>query len=175
MPEHSFGAIYEAYSKMVYWSAFGIVKDRETAADVMQTVFLRALKHRHKLDTLADPQLKAWLYRASVNLAIDRTRRDKRTVAIDETGLNEQADPSEKPEDTAISRDEARRVRDAVAALPEHYREPIMLYYFAQMGYHDIAALLNVSEGTLKSRMSRGREMLAKTLTKAGESEWMNA
>ncbi|HOR13615.1 MAG TPA: sigma-70 family RNA polymerase sigma factor, partial [Clostridia bacterium] len=79
-----------------------------------------------------------------------------------------EADPAYGPQ-TLLERSEtSTEVQKAVAALPKKYREPIMLYYFAELDYKKIAALLQMNEGTLKSRMSRGRELIKKQLQKGG-------
>ena len=72
------------------------------------------------------------------------------------------------PEQAAISREQQRIVRCLVEELPEKYRQPILLYYFAQMDYAAMASMLGLSQGTLKSRMARGRTLLKNALEKGG-------
>lgn len=160
-------SLYEGFSKAVYWAAFGVLHDRETAADVMQNVFLSAHRHMDTLGGMTDEQCRAWLYRSAVNGSIDLLRRNKRIVPVEDAGMAE-ADSAAGPEEEAEAGELRRTVHEAVASLPEKYREPLMLYYFAEMDYKQISALLQTSEGTLKSRMSRGRALLEKILQKGG-------
>ncbi len=167
MPKRDFDALYEAHAKTVYWAAYGVSRDGEAAKEAMQNVFLRAFQHMATLEEMTDEQCRAWLYRAAVNSSIDGLRRNKRLVPVEDAGATE-ADEAPGPEQTAIHAEERTLVRQSVETLPEKYRQPILLYYFAEMDYHSIAELLGMSEGTLKSRMARGRDLLKKTLEKGG-------
>ncbi|OQB23484.1 MAG: ECF RNA polymerase sigma factor SigW [Firmicutes bacterium ADurb.Bin182] len=169
MPERDFEAIYAAYSQMVYWTAYSVSKNHHTALDAVQNVFLRVLKHLSKLQSMTDGQLKGWLYRVTVNQDLDRIRKEKREVLSADPAPNVSVPESDLPEAAAMSREQRETVRNSIEALPEHYRQPVMLYYFAELSYSEISELLGVSEGTLKSRMSRARDILAHSLLKAGD------
>lgn len=159
--------LYEMHAKTVYWAAYSVSRDSESAKDAVQNVFLSALRHTETLKNLGAEQQHAWLYRAGVNSSIDMLRRNKRSIPVEDAGYME-ADPAYGPQ-TLLERSEtSTEVQKAVAALPKKYREPIMLYYFAELDYKKIAALLQMNEGTLKSRMSRGRELIKKQLQKGG-------
>ena len=84
MPRRNLESIYTDYSKMVYWAAYSVLRADSDAMDVSQNVFLRAIKHMGKLADMEDGQLKAWLYRVAVNLALDIKRRQKREYPVDE-------------------------------------------------------------------------------------------
>lgn len=158
-------ALYDAHAKAIYWAAYGVLRDKDAAADAMQNAFLSAHRNIDMLAGIAPAQQRAWLYRCAVNGSIDILRRNKRNVPTEDAGLLE-ADPAPGPEAEAERNETQRLVRDALAALPEKYRQPLYLYYFAELDYHEIAALLNINEGTLKSQMSRGRSMMEKLLKK---------
>ena len=159
--------LYEAFSKTVFWAAFSVLKDQEHSADVMQNVFLNAHRHMETLGALSAEQQRAWLYRAAVNKSIDFLRKNKRLVSVEDAGVNE-ADLGLGPEEAAERKELHFSVRQALMELPEKYREPLTLHYFAEMDYKEIAAMLALNEGTLKSRMSRGRALLEKALKKGG-------
>lgn len=159
--------LYDAYSKTVYWAARGVVHDADLAADVMQNVFLSAHRHMQTLASLSPAQCRAWLYRSAVNGAIDMLRRNKRIVPTENAGEGE-ADKAAGPEAAAEESEMRAVVQQALASLPETYKRPLYLYYFAQMGYKEICELLDMNEGTLKSRMSRGRALMEKALQKGG-------
>jgi RNA polymerase sigma-70 factor (ECF subfamily) len=138
--------------------------------DTVQNVFLRVLKHLAKLEEMTDAQLKGWLYRVTVNSGVDRIRKEKREVLSCDPDSGAAVSADELPEAAALSREQREAVKAGVDSLPEHYRQPILMYYFAEMSYTEISELLGVSEGTLKSRMSRARNILARSLAKAGDN-----
>ncbi|MDL2235538.1 sigma-70 family RNA polymerase sigma factor [Christensenellaceae bacterium OttesenSCG-928-L17] len=165
--ETTLETLYETHAKTVYWAAFKVVHNREAAADIMQNVFLRAHKHLATLTDMNEAQCRAWLYRTAVNAAIDTIRREKHTLPMEDMGVLP-ADNAAGPEEAAERNELRERVREALDTLPEKYKEALTLYYFAELDYKQISALLNTSEGTLKARMSRGRALMEKALRKGG-------
>ena len=75
MSGRDFESIYAAHSKLVYWTAFGVLKEQEAALDAAQNVFLRVFQHGKNLEKMNDAQLRAWLYRVATNAALDLLRR----------------------------------------------------------------------------------------------------
>ncbi len=169
MPRRNLESIYTDYSKMVYWAAYSVLRADSDAMDVSQNVFLRAIKHMGKLADMEDGQLKAWLYRVAVNLALDIKRRQKREYPVDELPEQESTALYDMPEPSAISAEQRRIVREAVERLPDIYREAVMLHYYSGLSCADIAQLTGAAEGTVKSRISRARTQLLQLL-KEGEN-----
>ncbi|MDO5110820.1 MAG: RNA polymerase sigma factor [Clostridia bacterium] len=171
MKAWDFDAAYRAYARMVYWTAYGILKSDSDAMDVSQDTFMRAIKHEKKLAAMTDAQQKGWLYRVAYNLCMDKKRREKREFPSETEELFDgpDMDQSTLPEAAALSKEQKRLVRDAIDALPEVYRETVVLHYFSGLPYEEIAALTGASEGTIKSRMSRAKGKLLETLKKGGE------
>lgn len=167
MEKPTLEALYEAHAKTVYWAAYGVSRDAEAAADAVQNAFLSAHRNMQTLETMTSEQARAWLYRVAVNSSIDMLRRNRRSIPVEDAGILE-PDTALGPEAQAEKNETREAVKRALANLPEKYREPLFLYYFAELDYHQIAALLQTSEGTLKSRMSRGRDMLKNELKKGG-------
>lgn len=156
-----FESLYEKYSRLVYWAAYGIVRNPQTAQDVCQDVFLRAVKNMEKLAKMEEQYQKAWLYRVAVNAAIDVTRNRKKEVITED--LPESAVEPESydmPETAVMSAELREAVMEAIDALPEIYHEVIMLYYFSQMSYEEITLETGINMGTLKSRISRAKALL---------------
>ncbi len=164
----SFDELYNAHAKMAYWAAYSVTKQQSAAEDAVQTVFFNAYKNLQAISDMDEPARKAFLYRSAVNAGIDLLRRDKHTTPVADMPVDAAAPEADGPEASAISRDTRNTVRAAIDQLPEKYRQPILLYYFADFDYHEISEALSLSEGTLKSRMSRARDMLQKTLKKGG-------
>lgn len=161
-------SIYSAYSRMVYWAAYGLLKNEADAMDVCQNVFLRAMKHEKKLATMEEGQLKSWLYKVAVNLCLDGKRKAKHEVLQEELPERQVSDAAELPEAAAVDAETRRRILAAVGSLPDIYRETVMLHFFSELKYDEIAKLTGVSEGTVKSRMARAKERLS-ALLKGGE------
>ena len=168
MPKRDLESMYTDFSRMVYWSAYSVLRAESDAMDVTQNTFLRAIKHMNKLSAMNDGQIKAWLYRVSVNLALDIKRKQKREYPVDELPERESGDVLDMPEPSAITAEQKRIVREAIERLPDIYREAVMLHYYSNMSCEDIAALTGTTEGTVKSRISRARIRL-RELLKEGE------
>lgn len=168
MPERDFESIYRDYSRLVYWAAYRVLSDKELTEDVTQNVFMTVLKNMGDIASLPDAQLKGWLYRVSVNAALDMKRRRNREVLSDEPVGAEVADTGDTPDEQAVKNMTYAAVRQALDSMDEVYREPLMMYYYSQMSVLEIAEALDISEGTVKSRMSRGRKILAKHLRARG-------
>lgn len=160
-------ALYEAHAKTVYWAAYGVSRDAEAAADAVQNAFLSAHRNMATIETMTSEQARAWLYRVAVNSSIDMLRRNRRSIPTEDAGVME-PDMGPGPEAQAERNETREAIKKALENLPEKYREPLFLYYFADLDYRQISELLQTSEGTLKSRMSRGRDMLKNELRKGG-------
>ena len=94
-----FDAIYTNYSRMVYWAAYNVTKNHDTALDVSQEVFVRVLKHLSSLKGYDDARIKRWLYRVAVNASLDVLRKSKSETLYDEPPYDAPTDcRSELPE-----------------------------------------------------------------------------
>ena len=158
--EQQFEALYARHAAMVYWTAYGISSNRDTAAEVVQSVFLKALEHWALVGNLAPMQARAWLLRVARNGAIDRLRRDRREITVE--AIPEEAIPAEQ---SLLVREREDAVWDAVRALPPIYRDPVVLHYFAGLTQKEVAAALRLPGGTLRARLARARAMLADALS----------
>lgn len=168
MPERDFDSIYTAYSRLVYWAVYRVLNEQEATEDVAQNVFITVLKNMDTAASLPDAQLKGWLYRISVNAALDWKRREGREVLSDEPLGPEVADHGDTPEETVVKDSVRDAVRNAMEGLEDIYRESLMLFYYSEMSVSEISETLGISEGTVKSRLARGRKMLAAMLRKKG-------
>ncbi|MCR5808883.1 MAG: RNA polymerase sigma factor [Clostridiales bacterium] len=168
MPERDFETIYEKYSRLVYWAAYRVLFDKEAAEDVTQNVFLSVLKNMDQTASMSDAQLKGWLYRISVNAALDVKRRGGKELLSDDPLGPDVADTGGTPEDEVVEEDTRAAVRKLLKAMDPKFREPLEMYYYSEMSVSDIAEALEISEGTVKSRMARGRKLLAERLREKG-------
>jgi RNA polymerase sigma-70 factor (ECF subfamily) len=161
----AFRELYEAYKDRVYSIAFYFFQaDADAASEVTQQVFLKLMREIARFR--GDAAFPTWLYRLVMNACLDRTRgRRPDVVGADPMTLDAMpAAPALSHEETLAQHEVARSVHHAVAALPPKLRAVILLRYFDDLSYSDMATVLSCSIGTVASRLSRGHRLLAKKL-----------
>jgi RNA polymerase sigma-70 factor (ECF subfamily) len=140
--------------------ALGVLRHREDAEDVAQEAVLRA---HAKFERLRDPQrFRAWLARISFRLALDRVRARNRRERRETDWAAARIETT--AEDLVVSGEFQRRLDRALAELPNRMRLVLTLAAIEGHGLKDIAALLGISEGTVKSRLFHARQRLAEKL-----------
>ncbi|MDL2235524.1 sigma-70 family RNA polymerase sigma factor [Christensenellaceae bacterium OttesenSCG-928-L17] len=164
MGELCFDDVYQAHSAMVYWVANGVSHNHDTALEITQQVFLRAYEKWELVGALNAAQAKSWLYKTARNAAIDRLRKDRRET-IHETPP-ERADTRAGVEEAVVRTETTRTLWRLVNDLPEKYRAPVVLHYFAHLSQQEAAEALSLSDSTYRSRLTRARAMLEKQLEK---------
>lgn len=174
--EDAYAWLIGEFHQPIYGLIYRIVNDPSDAADTTQEVFLkvfRGMKHFH-----GESSLKTWIYRIALHEASNRRRWWFRHKAQEtpiepvESGKSEYAgeerlaDPGESPFEQ-FAHDEVRAVvAQALTHVPEPYRTAIILRDLEEMSYDEIAEVLQISLGTVKSRITRGRDALRKKLAK---------
>ncbi len=162
-----FEALVARYSKHVYAVAYRMAGNEADAKDLAQEAFVRVWKALRRIDP--DAALEAWLYRIVTNLYIDLLRRRPkvRVQSLDEpiaTGEGEMArerpDPTEDVERVVMAKMVDRRVQDALLELREDLRMVIVLADVEGYPYEEIAEMMDVAIGTIKSRLHRARRAL---------------
>ena len=147
--------IYQKYSDYLLVLAVALLKDLNSAEDVLHDVFCRFIESREKIKLAGN--LKSYLGTCVVNLARDRLRARKLQPC--ELGETTVVDTS-RPEDWAIFGEEARNLRHAIAQLAYEQQEVIMLHLRGGMKFREIAGLQEISINTVKSRYRYGLEKL---------------
>ena len=161
----AFRELYEAYKDRVYSIAFYFFQaDADAASEVTQQVFLKLMREIARFR--GDAAFPTWLYRLVMNACFDFMRgRRPDVVGADPMTLDAMpAAPALSHEETLAQHEVARSVHHAVAALPPKLRAAILLRYFDDLSYSDMATVLSCSIGTVASRLSRGHRLLAKKL-----------
>ena len=162
--ESAFEELVYRYEKKVYSLCYRYVENQEDALDLAQEAFVRV--YRFLPQFRFDAAFSTWVYRLTVNSCLDFLRRNKqnRTYSLDapmelETGelKREVTDEGPSPLEELERKELRREVRMALDRLPEEQRVPIFLKEFQDMSYEDIAKILKVPLGTVRSRISRGR------------------
>ena len=160
----AFNAIVERYQQHAYNLALRMVRDPSTAEDVTQDAFFSAYRNFARY---RGGSLRSWLLTIVANGARDRLRspHHRRTTSLD--AITEAGDPGgpwpssePSPEQEAERSETARLIQEALAQLPHDQRLVVSLVDLQQLGYEEAAAITGVSVGTVKSRLSRGRERL---------------
>ena len=145
--------------------------NRNAAEDCGQETMIRIW--RNLKNYRGECALESWVYRIAANCCMDWLRKKKRDRSISVEPLREQgfdpADPAPGTEEQAVATDEHRRLREAIAALPEEQREALVLTQLEKVPYETAAGILGVSEGTVKSRVNRGKARLREILSEGGE------
>ncbi|MBV9263715.1 MAG: sigma-70 family RNA polymerase sigma factor [Candidatus Eremiobacteraeota bacterium] len=159
----AFAALVERYDRAVYHLAYRTLQDAEEARDATQEAFFKAFRSLRTFKI--GSKFSTWIFAITYHACCDRLNRRKRFAGSE---LPERADPSPGPEDQAIALDDARRLRAAVDALPEKYRTVITLFHLQGKQYEEIAAVLGLPLGTVKTHLFRAKEQLRKLL---GEME----
>jgi RNA polymerase sigma-70 factor (ECF subfamily) len=158
------------YHASVYNLAYGILSDRADAADVTQEVFLQAFRGIRGFRQ--GSSLKTWLYRISVRQALNHRRwcwrHHRQQVSIDAeengTPMLELRDSEATPFDQCATRETQAAVRQALAEVPTLFRSAVILRDLEGLAYEEVAEVMEVSVGTVKSRILRGRRMLKEIL-----------
>jgi len=159
----AFRVLYEAYSDKVYSMALYFFHgDAAMAADVTQHVFLKLINNIRQFR--GDSGFSTWFYRFVVNACVDRTRGGEARARHADPALLEKLPARSSVEDEFASREAASSVQAAVSALAPKIRIAILLRYFDELSYAEMASVLNCSMGTVASRLSRGHEILARQL-----------
>ncbi len=152
-----------------------MVGDYEVAVDLCQETFLRVYKNIGRYSNLY--QFSTWIYRIATNLAIDEMRYRKRRGRVfyrnvwgqrkspDGEKLElELTDIRRNPRDEILRKESGRVLGDAIRSLPEKYRTAFIMKEVQELPYQTIAKILGCSEGTIKSRLHRARELLQRKL-----------
>jgi len=149
--------------------AYRFCRDRARAEDMAQEAFLRVF--RGLKSWRQDAAFSTWLFAVATNLYRSELRRiPARTMSIEDVaGLRDS-----RPTDGGMAEEErSQAIRSAVLALPAKYREPMILFYFHEMDIAAAARSLNLPQGTVKARLSRGRELLRKRFERQfGTPNW---
>ncbi|AZS14419.1 sigma-70 family RNA polymerase sigma factor [Paenibacillus motobuensis] len=140
----------------VYRTAYYILNNEQDALDAAQEALIRIYT---KIETYEEKaQFKTWVQRIVTNICIDKFRRNKPTVSIEEHELVFQG--KESVEREVMSGYIAEDIREAIDQLPEHHRSVVVLRYLQDFSYNEIADCLNLPLNTVKSYLFRARQQL---------------
>jgi len=152
----------DKYQGMVYAEALKFTRNPDEAEDLTQEIFLKAFESLSLFH--GKSKFPTWLYRIGKNLAFSKYRENKKNPLSTREDLNPDALIDRRFEDSAkhIEDETTNRLRLLLSKLPLAYKKPIVLYYFENMSYKEIADHLDIKMNTLKSYILRGKDLLKK-------------
>jgi len=160
---NSLGILYDRHRNLVYRTALAITNDQEAANDLLQDVFLRLFRFVDHIDL--NRPLQPWIYRMTANLSYTWVKRNHRWLQPLEDMADWLAGSTRNPPYEIVeSLDDWDRVQQAVAKLPISQRVVVVLYYLNDLSLQEIAEILEVPMGTVKSRLHYGRKLLKRSL-----------
>lgn len=164
----AFQALYQRHQGPLYRFATLRSGSRDTAADIVQEVFMGLLTDSFKFDPLRG-LLQHFLFGVARKLILKHEQARRRVAGFSEPAEDDEAGPelpceAAEPLARMLSNEMAEQVRRALAQLPPHYRDPVILYEMHDMSYLEIADICQVDIGTVRSRLSRARAALARKL-----------
>lgn len=167
--EDAFAELVGRYRNQITSYIYRMTNDYEEAVDLAQETFVRLYRAASRYQTTH--AFSTYIYRIATNLAITELRKRKRRRLVSLTGLLNPGDGSDavdfNPVDerplqdvTLVDTERREAIQRAISTLPEKYRAPLVLRDVQGKSYDEIAAILNTSEGTVKSRINRARNFL---------------
>ncbi len=162
--EAALAALVDEYAATLYRVAFSVLRNTADAEDAVQEAFLRVLRHRDSLGEVRDPRV--WLIRIVWNIVLDRKRRAKTRPETDDVTELARVLPAGglSAEERAAAAQHHVHVLACVEQLPAKEREVMMLSAFEELSSVEIAAVLGITESSVRSRLFRARNLMAELL-----------
>jgi RNA polymerase sigma-70 factor (ECF subfamily) len=165
--QQAYATLMKRYKKAVYFMILKMIRDADDAEDLTMEAFAKAFKNLERFKK--DYTFSTWLFRIATNNAIDFIRKKKlKTMSLNNTLSDDNGnavtidveDDDNNPQDVFIRTQRLEMVRIFVDKLPAKYRKLVILRYFDELSYEEIAKELNKPLGTVKAQLHRSRELL---------------
>jgi len=168
---NAFETLYRQYEKLVFRTAYLITGSKETAEDALQEVFISAWRFRHTYDPNKG-KLTTWLHRITVNqCSREKARKAPAAVSLEEKEIDlPEMKHQSHPEDILVNKLEYDRLLRAMDKLDTKHRSVLVLRYFNDLSYQEIAEALEIPLGTVKSRLNQSLRYLKQQMS-LGEAE----
>ena len=157
--QDAFACLVEAYQTAVYNLAYRMLGNAVEAEDAAQEAFLKAYTRLKTYDS--GRKFSSWLLAIASHHCIDRLRQRRFALSLDELPPWRWLSGSSRPEEIIIRSEERGEVRELLDQLPPHYRAAVILRYWHDLSYREIAEATETTESAVKSTLHRARRMLA--------------
>ena len=168
----AFGRLVQTHQDRLFGAMLQVTRSAEEAEDVVQEAFVRAYVKLHTFQR--NSRFFTWLYRIAFNSALSRRRRKRATLSLDQTrevtGI-EPIDSVDAPDERMLQTERIEMVRTALDRLSDEHRAIMILRELENHAYEDIAEILEISIGTVRSRLNRARTQLRQTLEAMRQAE----
>jgi RNA polymerase sigma-70 factor (ECF subfamily) len=156
-----------SHSLMVFRIAYSILRSHHDAEDAAQECFLRVLKHQDRLGEIEN--MKTWLARVAWTTALDKRRARRAMVSLDDEdagdAMRSLASAGAAPDDQAAGKQMQKMLERLIAGLPEELRLPLELSTVQELNSAEIAEVMKIPEGSVRTRLFRARKQLKEKLT----------
>jgi RNA polymerase sigma-70 factor (ECF subfamily) len=168
----AFNLLVQRYERVVFNFAYRLAGNYDDANDVAQDAFVRAYSAIHTFR--GDSAFSTWIFRITTNLYLDEKKRRKtrnatsldEVIALEESSVERQIeDPSPTPEEVLTNNERSDLIAKAIQSLPEFQRTMVVLYHVENKAYEEIAEIMDLPIGTVKSRLNRARLALKDKLS----------
>ncbi|MCT4509035.1 MAG: sigma-70 family RNA polymerase sigma factor [Tepidibacter sp.] len=158
--------LFETYNKKVYRVAYYILKNEEDAKDIVQDTFIQAF---NKIDTLKDKnKFESWICAIASNLSKAQYNKRKKELLVEDDSkiipfLCDDKD-LDLPENILENKELNSYILEQINSLDSHYKQALILYYYLEQSYEEISKSLDISIGTVKSRLYRAKNLIKDNL-----------
>jgi RNA polymerase sigma-70 factor (ECF subfamily) len=159
----AFDAIYDRFNTRLFTFLIRLSRDRDRAQDLLEDTWLRLVTHAERLRP--DTSLGPWLFTVARNLYLSECRA--RVLEQSDEDMVSHASPAPSPFEETAANESQRRLEAALASLPLHYREILLLVAVDGLSTAEAAAVCGISNAAARQRLSRGRAMLAERMAAA--------
>ena len=157
-------ALLREHYDMIHAVCHRMVHNPDSANDAVQNALIAVVKGLSRFDGRSS--VSTWMYRIATNAAIDEIRRtQRRPVPVADETLAAHGSSIDPTSEIAEHLDQQSRLTDALGRIPEEFRAALVLRYVADLDYAEMAEVLDVPIGTVRSRLSRGRHLMADLLS----------
>ena len=160
--EEAYIELINLYGNKLLKTLYLMTKDEKEAEDIVQETFIKVFKHIDKFK--GNSSLYTWIYRISQNIAKDKLKSRIKTIPYEDMEI-----AIENTEEILIKNIDRDILRIGLDNLKFIYKQVIILFYFEELSIKEISEILEEKEGTIKSKLSRARALLKKTLEEGGE------
>lgn len=174
--QKAYAELMQRYKDSIYFMALKMVNNKDNAMDLTVETFGKAFENIEKYKP--DFAFSTWLYRIATNNCIDFIRKKKLNVVSMNSMVDEEGDDRPlqiksdtlNPEETSIKKQQNEQLKLIVDKLPSRYRTLIVLRYYDELSYEEIAQQLDLPLGTVKAQLFRARDLLSNVMSKKKKS-----